>query len=104
MYTVDAVVAGRQDVRQAGQVADLRHRLVFVRELEHVEIRIGHHDVFGLPADPTAHIHIPVRAAGTGRVHVEADARLLLAAVPTPSTSDVEWHRYQVADLDELHV
>src|SRR5205085_726780 len=86
------------------QVTNLRHRLVFVGELEHIEVGVRHHDVLCLAADPAAHVDIAVGTAGTGRVHVEADAGLLLAAIPAASTRNVEWHRYEIANLDELHV
>ena len=62
-----AVVAGGEDVGEQGEVFDLRHRLVFVGEFEQVEIGVGDHDVFGLAADPAAHVDVAVGAAGRGR-------------------------------------
>ena len=55
--------AGRQNVRQHGQVHDLGQGLVLVRKLEQVEIGVGDHDVAGLPADPAAHVPDEVSAS-----------------------------------------
>ena len=55
--------AGRQNVRQHGQVHDLGQGLVLVRKLEQVEIGVGDHDVAGLPADLAAHVPDEVSAS-----------------------------------------
>jgi hypothetical protein len=52
-----------QDVGQAGRIADLFESLRLVRELQTIEVGVRHHDVFGLAADPPAHIDITVSAA-----------------------------------------
>src|SRR5690606_3542631 len=44
------------------------------------------------------------RGTGAVRVDVEAHPRVPLLTVPAPAARDVERHRYQVADLDVLHV
>ena len=62
-----AVIAGRENVREQRQVLDLRHRLGFVGELQQVEIGVGNHHVLGLPANPSAHVHIAVSGAGPRR-------------------------------------
>ena len=101
---VGAVVAGGEDVRQHREIADLRHGLVLVGELQQVEVRVRDHHVFGLAADPAAHVHVSVGRAGTVGVDVQADAGLALLAVPAAAAGDVERGADQVADLDELDV
>src|SRR5215208_2365669 len=101
---VRAVVAGREDVRQHGQVADLLHRLVLVGELEQVPVGVGDGHVLGLAAQPAAHVDIAVGGAGPGRVDVLADAGVALLAVAAAAAGDVEGDADQVADLDELDV
>jgi hypothetical protein len=98
------VVAGREDVAEHGEVQDLLHRLLFVRELEQVEVREGDHYVLSLPADPAAHVHVAVGRARPRRVDVQADPGLALLAVTTPSAGDVEGYRAEVADVYELDV
>ena len=99
-----AVESGGEDVREHREVEDLLHRLLFVRELQDVPVRVGDEDVFGLSADPAAHVDVAVGRTGTIGVDVEADSRLALLAVPTAAARDVERHRDEVADLDELDV
>src|SRR5918994_4714527 len=101
---VAAVVAGREDIREHGEVQDLLQRLLFVREFEQVEVREGAHDVHGLPADPAAHVHVAVGRARPRRVDVEADTGLALLAVTTPSAGDVEGYRAEVADVYKLDI
>jgi hypothetical protein len=101
---VGAVEPGREDVRQHRQVEDLLHRLILVGELQEVPVGVRDHDVLGLAADPTAHVHVPVGGARPIGVRVQADARLALLAVTTAPTGDVEGHRDEVTDLDELDV
>jgi len=98
------VVAGGQDVGEAGQVADLFHRLRLVRELQQVEVGIGHHHILGLAADPAAHVHIAVGAAGARRVDAETDAGALLLAAAAAAAGHIEGHRDQVALGQRLHV
>ena len=86
------------------RVLDLFHRLGLVRKLEQVEIGVGDHDVLGLTADPSAHVHITVGAAGARRVDVQTNARGAFLAVPAPSASDVERNGNEVSHLDELHI
>src|SRR5581483_3658909 len=99
-----AVVAGGEDVGQAGEVADLLQGLVPVREAEQVEVGVGHHHVLGLAAHPATHVHVAVGGAGPGRVHAQADARPALLAVAAAAAGDVEGHGHQVAHLDELDI
>src|SRR5690606_29932736 len=101
---VGAVVAGGEDVRQHGQVEDLLHGLVAVRELQAVEVGEGHHHVLGLPAFPAAHVDVAVGRPGAARVDVEADPRLPLPAVAAPPAGDVERDRDDVPDVQELDV
>src|SRR5690606_26151082 len=99
-----AVETGREDVGEHGQVEDLRHRPVPVGELQRVEVGVGHQHVAGLPADPAAHVDVAVGRAGPVRVDVETDAGGPLLAVAAPPAGDVERHRHQVPDVQELHV
>jgi hypothetical protein len=101
---VGAVVAGREDVREHGEVQDLLERLVPVRELQEVEVRERYHHVLGLAAGPAAHVHVAVGGARPRRVDVEADAGLALLAVPAAAAGDVERHRADVAYVYELDV
>src|SRR5262249_28065368 len=57
-----------------------------------------------LPADPSAHVHVAVRRAWAGGIHVEADAGPAFLAVAAAPARNVEGHRDDVADLDELDV
>ena len=98
------VEPGGEDVREHREVEDLLHRLVLVRELQEVPIGVGHEHILGLTADPTAHIDIPVGRARTIGIDVEADAGLAFPAVPAATAGDVERHRDEVADLDELDI
>ena len=75
-----------------------------VGEPQQVPVGVGDHDVLGLAADPAAHVDVAVGGARPGRVDVEADAGLALLAVAAATAGDVERHRDDVADLDELDV
>src|SRR5918997_3573127 len=101
---VGAVVAGREDVAEHGEIEDLLERLVAVRELEEVKVRERHHHVLGLPAYPAAHVHVAVSGAGPRGVDVQADAGLALLAVTTAAAGYVERDRADVADVEELDV
>src|SRR6201999_2319140 len=99
--TQSAVKAGRQDVRQHGQIHDLGHRLILVREFEQVEIGIGDHDVAGLSADP---VHIAISAIGATGIDRQAYAGIGLTAGATSSTNDVERHGDEIAQRDHLDI
>ena len=99
-----AVEAGWEDVRQGGQAGNLFHGLVFVRELQQVEVGIRHHDILGLSADPATHIDVTVGGARTSWVDVEADASVSSLAEGAPTACNVERHGAEVALLDELDV
>jgi hypothetical protein len=98
------VVAGREDVRQHGQVEDLLHRPLPIRELQAVEVGERDHHVLRLPAFPAAHVDVAVRRSGPARVDVETDPGLAFLAVAAPAAGDVERHRDEVADVEELDV
>jgi hypothetical protein len=98
------VEAGREDVGEHGEVHDLLECLVAIGELQEVPVGVGNEDELGLAAHPTTHVDVAVGAAGAVGVHVEADAGLAFLAVATAAAGDVERHRDDVADLDELHV
>ena len=99
-----AVISGRENIGKQGQIQDLRHRLILIRELQQVEIRVRHHDVLGLAADPSAHIDVAVGRARPSWIHGQADAGLPLPAIPAASAGDVERYRHQVADTQHLDV
>src|SRR5207344_602163 len=85
-----AVVAGREDVRQHGQILDLLHGLVPVGELEQVPVGVGDGHILGLAAHPAAHVDVAVGRPGPGRVDVLTDAAVALLAVAAASAGDVE--------------
>ncbi|MNT09516.1 hypothetical protein D3C72_1443030 [compost metagenome] len=87
-----AVESRGQDVRQTGQVADLRHGLIAIGEAQQVEVGIRHHDVLGLAAYPVTHVHVAVRAARARRVHGQADAGVLFLAGAAAAAGHVERH------------
>ena len=99
-----AMIARRQNVRQAGQVADLRHGLRLVGEFQQIEIGVRDHDIVGLAAHPAAHIHVAVSCAGPRRIHIQADAGGAFLTVTTPAAGDVKRHGNQVSNLDELDI
>src|SRR5207237_6953061 len=94
----------RKDVREHGEVGDLLEGLIAVRELQQVEVGEGHHHVLGLPADPAAHVDVPVGRAGACGIDVEADSSLAFETHSAAATGDVEGHGADVAGLDEQHV
>ena len=93
-----------QNVGQHRQVANLCESLVAIGNFQQVEIGIGDHHEACLPADPAAHIHIAVSTSRAAVVHREANAGILFTAVSATSTSDIERHRHEVADVEELYV
>ncbi|MCY1289822.1 hypothetical protein D9M70_389320 [compost metagenome] len=99
-----AVVAGGQDVGEAGQVTDLLHGLVALGEFEQVEVGVGHQHVFGLAAGPVAHVDVAIGAAGTRGVDGQAHAGVLFLAGTATAAGHVEGYGNQVADLQVLHV
>jgi len=62
------------------------------------------HHVFGLAADPAAHIHVAVGRAGPRGIHVQADAGLAFLAVAAAPAGDVERYRNNVSDVQILDV
>src|SRR5450830_687453 len=98
------VVAGGQDVGEAGQVSYFLHGLVAVRQFQQVEVGVRHQHVFGLAAGPVAHVDVAVGATGTGRVDGQAHAGVLLFAGAAAAARHVERHRDQVADFQVLDV
>src|SRR5262249_8256070 len=92
-----SVKASGENGGKARQVLDLGHGLSLVRELEEIEIRIRHHYVISLAADPTTHVDIAIRGAGTSRVYVQADARSPLLTVTAAAAGDIKGDGAQVA-------
>src|SRR5271156_4594205 len=91
--------ASRQNVREHGEIFDLRHGLVFVWKLDQVEVCIRNKYILRLPPDPTTHVHIAIGSAGTARIHVEADAGLLFAAGAAAPAGNVERNSDEISDL-----
>src|SRR6266567_5537266 len=101
---VGAVVAGREDIREHGEVENLLEGLVAVGELKEVEIREWHHDVLGLPANPAAHINVAIGRAGACWIDIQADTCLAFVAHATTSARDIERRTADVALLDEQDI
>jgi hypothetical protein len=72
--------------------------------LQQVEIAVGHHDVVGLPADPSAHIDISIGVSGPVGVDVKADTGVDLSTGPAAAACDLEGDRDEVANLEMLDV
>src|SRR5579875_2070470 len=98
------VIARGQNIRKACEVSDFLHRLRLVREFQQIEIRVGYHHVFRLPAYPSAHIDVAVSCAGAGGIDVQADACFALLTIAASSTGNIKRYGYQVSHLDKLHV
>jgi hypothetical protein len=92
--------SGREDIRQHGQILDLRHCLVFIRELDQIEIGVRDQHVLRLSTDPPSHIDIPIRPARATRIDVQAYASLLLTTGTATSARDID----EVADFEVLNV
>src|SRR4051794_7471644 len=99
-----SVITRGKDVRKQCQIPDLCHRLIFVGEFEEVEIGVRDHDILRLPSDPAAHIYVAIRGSGAGRIDVQANARFSFLAVTATAACDVEGHRAEVANFDELYI
>ena len=91
-----AVVAGREDVGQHGEVGLV---LGPRRKRQAVEVREGHLKVLGLAADPRPHGHVSVSATGEPRVYSCAEPREPAQAVLAEATGDVEGQHHPVAHL-----
>ncbi|MNO85930.1 hypothetical protein D3C76_773150 [compost metagenome] len=98
------MVAGRQNVGEAGQVTDLLHGLVAIRQFQQVEVGVRHQHVLSLAAGPVAHVDVTVGATGAGRVDGEADTGVHLFARAAAAARDVERYRHQVAHLQAFDI
>ena len=99
----EAVERRREDVREHGQIQDLLHRLLLVREAQQLEVGVRHEQVLGLPALEAAQIEA-VGGAGLVRVGGLADLGPAGAAVAATAAGHVERHGDEVALLQELDV
>src|SRR6185312_4382472 len=61
-----AVEAGRQDVRQTGEVAVFCEGLIVNQKVQLIQIFIVHHHVVDLPAYPVSHVDIAISSSGAG--------------------------------------
>src|ERR1700730_8519859 len=93
-----------QNVRKHGEVADLIHGLVLIRESEQVEIGEGHQDVVRLATDPTAHVDVAVRTTRLSLIYIETNARVAFTASTAASAGHIKWNGYQVADVEKQHI
>jgi hypothetical protein len=75
-----------------------------VRELQAVEVGVRHHDVFGLTADPPAHIDITVSATGALGVDIQANAGIALATGAATAASHIEGNRDEIPDAEVFDV
>ena len=98
------MISGGQNVGEHSQVHDFLQGLIPVGKLQQVPIGIGGQDIIGLATDPTSHVHITIGAARPVGIDVEADFRLTFLTVPATPTGNIERHRHQITDLDELDV
>src|SRR5699024_2863456 len=79
------MIACRENIRKHSQVEYLFHGPFLVREHQELEIRISYHHIFGLSADPAAHVHITVCCTRPVRVYICTYMRLLFTAHFTTS-------------------
>src|ERR1035438_7351381 len=82
----------------------LRQRPQAMLDRKSTRLNSSHSLHDALPIYPAAHIHVAVSRARPGWVDVQADARFAVFAVAAAPAGDVERHRNQVTDFDELHV
>ncbi|SFI70060.1 hypothetical protein SAMN05421835_101498 [Amycolatopsis sacchari] len=94
-----AVPAGGEDVGEHGEVVLV---VVARRQPEQVEVRVGHAEVFGLPAVVRAHVGVAVGRAvhAFGGVGAQAERRPASLAVAAGPAGDVERHRDAATGLD----
>jgi hypothetical protein len=102
--SVGTVIPSGEDVGQQSQISYLGHRLLFIRELEQIEIGVGDHDIVGLSTDPAPHVHVSVSATGATWVDVQTDSRLPLFTVSTSATRNIERSGCEVANIKELDI
>ena len=98
------MIARRQNVGQTGQIAYLCHGLSLVGEFQQVEVRVGNHDVVGLAAYPSAHVHVAVCRARPRWIDIQTDASGAFLAVSAATAGNVKRYRDQIAYLDELNI
>ena len=98
------MITSRQNVAETRKIPDLVQRLSCVGKFEQVPVGVGHHHVFGLPANPAAEIDVAVGAAGPARIDIEADVGVALLAVAAAPARHVEGHRDQVTCLNKFDV
>ena len=91
-----------QNVGEQREVSDLLERFVLVGELQQLEVRPGHHHVFGLTALPAAKVETIRPAVTKLLVRTEADIGVALLAICAGAARHVERHRADVAFLDIL--
>ncbi len=99
-----AVIPGRQNVGEHGEIFDLRHCLIFVGKFKQVEIGVWHKNILCLSANPSAHVNVAIGSARLLRVHIETDAGVPLTAGTTASAGNIKGHRNEIAEIDKLNV
>jgi hypothetical protein len=98
------VKTGREDIGEQGQIFDLSHGPIPIRELQEVEIGVRDHDILGLAANPSTHVHVSVSRSRTCRVYIQTNARSPFLAVATATASYIERNRTQITFFDELNI
>src|SRR5712671_233608 len=99
-----AVEARRENVRQQRKILDLRHGFVLVGEFHQIEIRVRYQNIFGLTANPSAHIDVTISGAGTRRIYGQTNSGLAFTAIAATAAGDVEGDRTQVADIQHFDI
>ncbi|SIF84777.1 Uncharacterised protein [Mycobacteroides abscessus subsp. abscessus] len=92
-----------QNVRKQGEIKDLLHRLVFVREPQQLEVGVRDEQVLGLTTLPVAEVE-PVRAARDVGIRGLADIGTARLTVATPPAGNVERNRDEITLGEELDV
>jgi hypothetical protein len=94
------VIAGREDV---GEQHEVRLELGAFRQLQAVEVGVGHAEPFRLATGVRAHGHVTVGAAREAGVHRQAEAGVPGEAVLAEAAGHVERHHDPVAGFERGH-
>ncbi|MNJ45870.1 hypothetical protein D3C77_409820 [compost metagenome] len=92
-----SVIAGRKDVRQAGQVANFLHGTITIRQFQQIEVGVGDHHVLGLSPSPVTHVDVAIGAPRACRVYAQADTCVHFLTGTAAPAGHVERHRNQIA-------
>ena len=73
-----------------------------IGELQEIPIRVRNYSYSRLTTDPTPHVDITVGRPGAVRIDIETNAGVAVFAVATLPSRDIERHRDEITDLNEL--